>query len=68
MRNNLRKLTRQVPDKRKTMKEVFYVATVNAEMALTLLPTKYDSYPEAQAAIAALPKGRYQVQKFFEVS
>ena len=44
------------------------MATVNAEMALTLLPTKYDSYPEAQAAIAALPKGRYQVQKFFEVS
>lgn len=49
------------------MKEVFYVATVNADMSLTLLPTQYASYGEAQAAIASLPNGRYQVQKFFEV-
>lgn len=49
------------------MKEVFYIATVSPGMTLSLLPTAYASYPEAQAAIANLPPGRYQVQKFFEV-
>lgn len=49
------------------MKEVFFIAQVNVDMTLSLLPTPYETYPEAQAAIAALPTGRYQVQKFFEV-
>jgi hypothetical protein len=50
------------------MKEVFFVATVNADMSLSLLATQYATYGEAQSAISTLPKGRYQVQKFFEVS
>jgi hypothetical protein len=50
------------------MKEVFYVATVNADLTLSLLLTEYTTYPEAQAAIQTLPAGRYQVQKFFEVA
>jgi hypothetical protein len=49
------------------MKEVFYVATVNADFQLSLLPKQYASYAEAQADIPTLPAGRYQVQKFFEV-
>jgi len=55
------------------MKEVFYVAVIiggltdSDNMEIALLPQKYATYPEAQAAIATLPVGTYQVQKFFEV-
>jgi hypothetical protein len=49
------------------MKEVFYVAKVQKNLTLILLETEYNSYSEAQKAIESLPKGRYQVQKFFEV-
>jgi len=48
------------------MKEVFFVASVGGDLSLSLLPTAYATYGEAQAAIADLPPGRYQVQKFFE--
>jgi len=49
------------------MKQVFFLAKVNEDMSLSLLPTHYASYQEAEAEIPNLPKGRYQVQKFFEV-
>lgn len=51
------------------MKEVFLVATVNADLTLSLVDgVEHETYPAAAASISALPAGRYQVQKFFVVS
>lgn len=49
------------------MKEVFFIAMVFDNMELKLLKGSYESYPLAVDAIKQLPKGFYQVQKFFQV-
>jgi hypothetical protein len=47
------------------MKVVFRVAQFDAEGKLTLLPTEFQTYPEAEKSIDDLPSGTYQVQKVF---
>ena len=48
------------------MNEVFFIAKVLENMQLQLLKKPYNSYGEAVEGIKDLPKGFYQVQKFFE--
>jgi len=47
------------------MQVVFMVAKVGDNGSLQILPTQHDTYPAAEASIAELPAGTYQVQKFF---
>lgn len=48
------------------MREVYFIAKVGENMSLFLLKGEYESYIDAQNAIRDLPKGFYQIQKFFE--
>lgn len=47
------------------MKVVFRIANFDNEGKLILLPTEFETYPEAEKSIENLPAGTYQVQKVF---